>query len=528
MRPYSYSDYTPCCNQIQCLYKGWIYYFKECIAAMEVVSIIIFMILFSAEVSCSEGEVQLQDSTSGHSKSCLEWSGLQIENCTVKTYCFLHSDFRCVVIQNLGVACIQTGMCMTYDDVNFLHAGFCPYHPLNITFCRPPLEDFYEVRSSTTLSQLNHIICSPYNREGLLCSQCKAGYGPAVYAFSVMCLKCSENGQGWALHFFLVLFPVTVFYLVIIIFNIRASSPPFAAFVFLCQTFSNIDRIHVPFSTKLDQQPNSFFQVFLHIIRTLCGIWNLDFFRHLIPPFCVSSHLSNIQALTLEYVSIIYSFVLILVTYICIELHARNFKPIVFVWKPFHKCFSQLRRSWDPKASIINSFTTMFLIYFSKLIFIAGMSIFTTKVYGIPKHLHYLYFDSSIQLFSKQHLPYLSLSVLALSFVITVSLLLLVYPMKFFQRLLDFCFPFKCRLAVSTFVETIQGHYKDGTNGTKDYRALSGLQFCLQIVIVVYYLNAKFRFYFINSLQMSFLCFMPTCVLVKRNLITFFFVHCFL
>ena len=142
-----------------------------------------------------------------------------------------------------------------------------------------------------------------------------------------MCVKCTDNGLGWALYFFLVLFPITVFYFIVILFNIQATSPPFAAFVFLCQTFSNIDRLYLPLSIKLAQQPDRYFQLLLHVVRVLCGIWNMDFFRYLIPPFCVSSHLTNIQALTLEYVGIIYSFVLILVTYICTSIK-NNYKKL--------------------------------------------------------------------------------------------------------------------------------------------------------------------------------------------------------
>ena len=356
---------------------------------------------------------------------------------------------------------------------------------------------------STALTDLNQIICDPYNREGVLCSQCKPGYGPAVYAFSLMCVECSDNGTGWVLYFFLVLFPITVFYLILIIFNVRATSPPFAAFVFLCQTFSNIDRVHVPLATGLTKYPNLYFQVLVHVVRVLCGIWNLEFFRYLVPPFCVSSHLSNIQALSLELVGIIYSLVLVVVTCACVELHARNFKLIVFAWKPFHKCFVRVRRSWDPKASILNSFSTMVLMYFSKLVFVANLSLLSTKVYGIHHHRHFIYFDSSIRLFSEEHLPYVILSVIATSFVIIFSLLLLLYPIKLFRKLLELCLPLHWRLALHAFVETFQGHYKDGTNGTKDYRAIAGLQFCLQIIIICGYSSGVVRFHFVTYLQIS-------------------------
>ena len=171
----------------------------------------------------------------------------------------------------------------------------------------------------------------------------------------------------------------------------------------------------------------------------------------------------------------------------------------------FHKCFAHLRRSVDPTASIVNTFSTMLLIHFSKLVFIASLSVFSTKVYHLPHRQHYLYFDSSILFFSKQHIPYLILSVVAFLFVIIFSLLLSVYPTKIFRRLLEFSLPLQWRLAICALVETFQGHYKDGTNGTKDYRAISVLQFCLQFIVIVGYTSGNFRFYFIESLQISLL-----------------------
>ena len=99
----------------------------------------------------------------------------------------------------------------------------------------------------------SNLTCGPYNREGLLCSKCKPGYGPAVYSFSLICAECSDNGVGWALYLFLVLVPITVFYIIVIIFNIRATAPPFTAFVMMCQVFSTIDRVCVPVKMILQE-----------------------------------------------------------------------------------------------------------------------------------------------------------------------------------------------------------------------------------------------------------------------------------
>ena len=226
---------------------------------------------------------------------------------------------------------------------------------------------------------MSDFTCGAYNREGLLCSQCKPGYGPAVYAFSLVCVECSNGHHRWVLYFFLVLLPITVFFVIVITFNIRTTSPPFMAYVFMCQMYCNVDRIYVTLGIKSSKCDSTPFMVLLHTVRLLCGIWNLDFFRYLIPPFCVDQHLSNLQALALEYVSVVYPIVLVIVTYICIKLHARMCRFFVHLWKPFHWCFVCVRRSWDPKASVIHAFSTLLLLSFTKILFICSYTILPNK-----------------------------------------------------------------------------------------------------------------------------------------------------
>ena len=42
------------------------------------------------------------------------------------------------------------------------------------------------------------------------------------------------------------------------------------------------------------------FSIILWTFITICGIWNLDFFRYLIPPFCASYQISPLHVITLE------------------------------------------------------------------------------------------------------------------------------------------------------------------------------------------------------------------------------------
>ena len=66
------------------------------------------------------------------------------------------------------------------------YASYCPFtHTLNST------NRMYSEMPSNA-SQLDEVMCGPYNRRGLLCGECKDGYGLAVYSFDLKCVNCSS------------------------------------------------------------------------------------------------------------------------------------------------------------------------------------------------------------------------------------------------------------------------------------------------------------------------------------------------
>ena len=162
-------------------------------------------------------------------------------------------------------------------------------------------------------------------------------------------------------------------YFLVVIFHIRATSSPLSALVFMSQIIYNVYtiRLNVPLHMYIENKVTGIPYVALKVLLVLCGIWSLDFFCAVIPPFCVSSN-SPVSSRILSHMSHF--------TYVCIKLHNSNFRPIVWLWKPFHKHFVHFRRRWDSKASIINAFTTFLLLSFSKILFIS----FTLNCMGTP------------------------------------------------------------------------------------------------------------------------------------------------
>ena len=388
---------------------------------------------------------------------------------------------------------LRFGACMTYNSTTgATEFGPCPYIAhYNYTI----VNGLSYIQLPSNASLLNEFMCGPLNREGKLCGNCKDGYGIALYSYTLECSKCWEHGYGWVLYFFVELFPITVMYIVVVIFHIRATSSPLSALVFMSQIVVYTIRLNVPLHMHIENEVTGFPYLAMQVLLVLCGIWSLDFFRFVIPPFCVSSNIKVVPALALEYLVAFYPIFLILITYVCIKLHDNNFRPVVWLWRPFHKQFVHFRRRWDSKASIINAFTTFLLLSFSKILFVSSTLLYTIYIqynYGNNSRKCVSYYDPTVDCHTQEFALYAAIAVCVLViFIIFPTILLILYPTRLFRRCVSCC-RFRRWHALHMFVESFQGQYKDGTNGTHDFRMVSASFLILRIVIIATFLNRNY------------------------------------
>ena len=336
-------------------------------------------------------------------------------------------------------------------------------------------------------------MCGSLHRKGPLCGKCEDGFGPALYSYTLECKKCWGHGLGWLLYITLAVIPTTVLYIIVVVFHVSATSPPLHAFVFSCHIVVYTFRTQPDLYLLTANELKGFSHRMLKVMLALCGFWNLDFFRSIVHPFCVSRNMKNLHAFALEYTEAFYPLILILITYICIKLHDHNFRPVVLLWKPFHRCFVCFRRNWDSEASVINAFATFLLLSFAKI-----LSVSFTLLYGVRVKLVnrngtlssyplVLYYDSTVEYFNDDHLPLAVVSVCVLLIFIAFPIVLLIlYPTRIFRKCIRCC-RFRRWHALHTFMEAFQGHYKDGTNGTRDFRIVSAVYFIFRLSVLLAY-----------------------------------------
>ena len=435
----------------------WLYIIVYSMSVLTVVAIAVVSV--TATLSCPLGFV-----SQGNSCVCADWP---------------HWIITCD--NDSMTASIQIGYCMTYDnETEEVRAGYCQQ-----AFYRNDSYKFYYPLPAE-VSDLNDRVCGPFNRKGLLCGECQDGF--AVPPFKpIECINCISASNGWITFITVTYLPITIIFTVIVVFAISVVSGPVNSFIFYAQiTASPLFGTGFVMSVLGAQGTFTYSsRMSTVVVAALYDMWNLSVFRAIIPPFCLTNHLSTLQAYALDYIVAFYPLVVIVFLYVCIRLHAGDFRPVVYCWKPFLKCFLRFRRSVDPNTSVIDAFATFALLSYVKILFVTGRFLFPTHLFnGQGQKLKTVFaYDASIQFFHTEHLPLALLSIIILlTFIAVPPLVLIFYQAAFIQKCLT-----RCKMnsqALRTFVEAFQGCYKDGTNGTRDCRYFAGLYFILRIIAV--------------------------------------------
>ena len=327
------------------------------------------------------------------------------------------------------------------------------------------------------ISQLNDYMCGSMNRKGRICSECIDGFAPSITSIRYECSNCTSIQYGIPLYLFLEFVPITLFYLAVLVFQISVTSSPMTFSVM----YSQMASYAFTFAISLKSGP---LYTSAKILTVLHGMWNLDFFRYILPPFCVYSNLKIIHVLFLGYISAAYPILLIVFTLILIKLRSHNLQPFLWLWNKLG-CLISIRNS---KTTIVDIFATFFFLSYTKLCFISQLIFGNTKIYRANSTQTYavLLVDPSVQYFSKEHIPYVVIGVLVLLiFGVLPALLLAVYPIRKLRSLLLMDRFGGHNTTLNIFVEKFYSCYRDGLDGGRDMRSFASLNL---FIILLYML----------------------------------------
>ena len=421
------------------------------------------------------------------------------EDCSIGP--FLHD-----IIQENG-ATLQTFLlecnCMTVEKNGTLTVGACLYTCNAIT-------GYFPLPCRT--SELNNFTCMDLNRDGRLCGECTEDHAPPVYSYDLRCVECKNYHYNWLKYLGAAFLPLTVFFFVVTIFSISFTSPRLSGVVTVYQMMANPIQLSVLVSLN-DSGLLLLNKTLVKCLTSLVGVWNLDFFRLAYDPFCLHPNMTTLHTLALDYAIAVYPLVLIMVTYVLVSLHDRGFRPVKLICGPFGRLSRKLKQPWDVKTSLIDVFASFIFLSTSRLLSASFILLIPSYSYSLKgstlTSTSYVFNAPNVAYLSSNHLPFaLTAVVVILLLNLLPMMLLFVYPLKSFQRLLN-----KLNVnsnSLRTFIEVFQGSFKDGTSGTRDYRFFSGFLLLFEVVLSLLFWLIRGIFYYPSAS----ICILLYCILI--------------
>ena len=225
-----------------------------------------------------------------------------------------------------------------------------------------------------------------------------------------------------------------------VVFRFNITSRTLLGYVLFCQTTIAATTYHYSFIYDyILYHVTSFLRVLIELSLTVSQFWSLKIMKAIIPPFCISEKLTGIHVHMLNFVPVMYPLVLVIISCILMELHARIYRIVGILWKPFNS-----------KTNITAVIGDAVFHAFASFIFLSNISVaFTTyqvvkfvTVWNSTGHFlkQVLYTDPTVEW--NTSIPYAHITEVFLIFVLLIpSLLLCIYP----TRLYRFCQGFLMR-----------------------------------------------------------------------------------
>ena len=438
--------------------------------------------------------------SSGQNSMCPTWFHY---NETLRE-CLCHQNFEGYIIcsQVKNKTFLQLGMALGYKDKG-PQSGPCvasiPYvYPKNIVSTK-----FLDINlGSRTAKESQKYLCDSLNRtvysNDIFCGKCNSTnmYGPALYSYGMQCAKCKWSALPKYLA--LQILPISVLYAAVLIFKINLTQPIIFHYVIFCNVVTTVFRYSTYLSMTYFYSPNPL-PVLTKIALTMSGVWSLDFFRFVVPPFCFNQNVSDSTVPFFEFYPAAFLLVVTLLISVLIQLHSYKVRLILCLWRPVHKLLILCKQNQNPWEALSHTYATFFFLYFGKTIAAAlvtamlssGISQNSTtsgSMKGLP-----LYYDPTVTYFNARHVVILMAVFLTATVLISPAvLLLLVFRTRMFQKFYHAKVGPHWQIKLRVFVHTLENGYKDGSQGTRDYRPMAGGLF-LSIILMSFILIGILR-----------------------------------
>ena len=350
-------------------------------------------------------------------------------------------------------------------------------------------------------SKLTRLICNGQNRHGILCGECKEGYGYDIASGTLTCVSCNNTSvldyiHAWSALLSAMLIPLTLMVAVFLLFDIDILSGSMQSFIFYSQMLSYLS----PLLGKDIALPSPF-KAMLELSLMFYDVWKLKYGAYLLeitrlgaPPVC--TEWSPLSLKSLGYVTATYPFILIYTIWFLKALQDRGCccGPCMSLLRKSRVAIHRLRRKWSPNSTIIHGLSAFIVFSYTSFLITSVYLVTPNKLTqeGGNRVTTQVYYDGSITFAGHKHLPYMICALLVLlTFVAIPPLILILVPLVpraavHFQpersnRVIWLCDKMFSGPKWQFFLDAFQGGFKPR------YSFFAGLFFFYRIAITVAY-----------------------------------------
>ena len=317
-------------------------------------------------------------------------------------------------------------------------------------------------------TQLAKTMCAP-NRTGILCGKCDKDMVVFYHSASFTCGSNSSCQYGIPLYIVSELLPVTIIFLVILLFNISLTSGALYSFVFYAQTLSALNT--TAFGIVIVKG-----HLAMQALQFVYGFFNLEVLNKECISFCVVPTKSIMVLYMFKYATLLYAFFLVLATILVLRLHSC------------YSCVKLCRRCGrrNIRGSIVDGLSAFLVLCYFQCAQVTYRILVPSVVQGIDgigQHNRPL-FDGELRYFKGDHLYYAAPAIVCLVVILiplpTVlllePLLTKIFSMDCFTRTEIKWLYNRLRLKLMPFLDSFQACFKD------KHRYVAGLYFLYRLI----------------------------------------------
>ena len=321
-------------------------------------------------------------------------------------------------------------------------------------------------------SLVSDSLCKPNNRKGVLCGECIEGYSVYFHSDRFKCEKCVYGNYGILFYILTELLPLTVIFLVIIIFDISFTSGSVASFILFAQVLD----FYGTTAFGIYNVP-TWITYFIKAYKFIFGFFNLDLFKLDPLSFCLWDNTTVLDVLAFKYVTTLYG--LLLIGALVILMHYCPCNVL-------KKC----RKNNYGGYAVTNGLVAFVTITYSQC---AKVSFEILTRYEFEENNNLVFLSGTTKFFSPKHLLYAIPAILVLSYATIIPLVLIVEPLyglcnvwlakrcggdSIVQLQSPMCWR-KMTLNFKPLLDSFQHSFKD------DMRVFAGMFFLYRLVISI-------------------------------------------